>query len=348
MTPFWYPADPRPVVAFLSVPERGAEKLCFVLGALLASLRLRAPFFFYHKEAARKLGAVPEYTMAAGLDLPLARLQEHGFVFAQQAGSHHEPDENEETQPGVILARLKAVGAPRAVVLLNVPDDAGASAAAYDNIAQELIAAGQREGLLVTVSVREVVEPLGAAFGGWLEVKEAVACLDCRGPSDLEELLLSVAAEALLLTGKAGDVDSARSAAGAALASGEPRKRFEQYLAAEGASLKAFRTMLASETIWATTVDCGTQEEGVITRCDAALVREIVRDLESGPGVGGLDQLAKIGEPFGPGCTMARIHAGSQDAAERAADRLHLAFSSTEEDVSPGQRQLRIHRPFVR
>jgi thymidine phosphorylase len=73
---------------------------------------------------------------------------------------------------------------------------------------------------------------------------------------------------------------------------------------------------------------------GCLTRCDARLIGEVIRDLGGGrltresvinPSVG-LDRLTKPGDKVDAGAPLCRIHAVTDSAAESAAIRLAPAF----------------------
>jgi thymidine phosphorylase len=61
---------------------------------------------------------------------------------------------------------------------------------------------------------------------------------------DLSELVVACAALLLVQSGKAKDLARAREEAEACLASGAPRKKWDEMLAAQGADLDAFNRML--------------------------------------------------------------------------------------------------------
>ena len=73
---------------------------------------------------------------------------------------------------------------------------------------------------------------------------------------------------------------------------------------------------------------------GYISRCDARVIGEVVRDLGGGRFTRessinydvGVDCLAKPGEPVKAGDVLIRIHAADRAKAEAASSRLELAF----------------------
>ncbi|MEY4386930.1 MAG: hypothetical protein RLY20_2213, partial [Verrucomicrobiota bacterium] len=81
---------------------------------------------------------------------------------------------------------------------------------------------------------------------------------------------------------------------------------------------------------------------GFVTRCDARIIGEVIRDLGGGrltkesvlnPCVG-VDQIAKPGESVEAGSTLARVHAADDQQAQAAVQRIQAAFAVGAEAVS--------------
>ena len=104
---------------------------------------------------------------------------------------------------------------------------------------------------------------------------------------------------------------------------------------AQGADLAAYHAKLARDHTAPFVRECRATEAGFVTRCDARIIGELVRDLGGGrmtkdsvihPEVG-VDQLRKPGEPVIVGDLLGRVHASTAAAAEATCDRLRSAFS---------------------
>jgi thymidine phosphorylase len=179
--------------------------------------------------------------------------------------------------------------------------------------------------------------PLGRAAGNWLEVREAVDCLRGRqggGPEDLERLVVECAAPLLAITGSAESLEEARRAARSCLGTGEPLRRWEAMIEAQGADQDAYRARLEEDSTAPVVLDVAAERAGFVTRCDARVVGQVVRDLGGGrfrkenridPAVG-VDRLAKPGDELGHGAVLARVHARTREDAERAAEHLRSGF----------------------
>jgi thymidine phosphorylase len=190
--------------------------------------------------------------------------------------------------------------------------------------------------------------PLGRAAGNWLEVKEAVQCLEGGGPADLRELVVGFAAHLLVQTGKEKNLREAHSQVTKCLVHGRPREKWNEMLAAQGADLDAFHKKLSHDHTAPVVKELAAPQDGYLTRCDARVVGEVVRDLGGGrltketviqPEVG-VDMIATVGDVVSFGSVLCRVHAMKQDDADVALARLQYAFAISEMPSEP--------RPLVR
>jgi thymidine phosphorylase len=183
--------------------------------------------------------------------------------------------------------------------------------------------------------------PLGRAAGNWLEVKESVACLENKGPDDLRELTVEFAAQLLAQTKSCADLQTARDKVNDILKSGAPRRKWDEMLLAQGTDLDAFHRRLKQDSSARKIVELKADRSGFVSRCDARIVGEVVRDLGGGrlhkesivDFDVGIDQIHKPGEQIKSGEILARIHAVDVGAAENARQKLAAAFTIS--DKSP-------------
>ncbi|MCX6924453.1 MAG: thymidine phosphorylase, partial [Verrucomicrobia bacterium] len=201
-------------------------------------------------------------------------------------------------------------------------------------LARAMVALANESGVKTRALLTDMNTPLGRAAGNWLEVKESVDCLENRGPNDLHELVLNCAAHLLVETSKARTLDAALQQAADCLASGKPREKWNEMLVAQGADLPAFNRKLALDHTAPVVVELKAPGSGFVSRCDARIIGEVVRDLGGGRFTKesiinyevGLDAIAKPGEPIHAGDLLARIHAADRAQAEAAGTRLEIAF----------------------
>src|SRR5205823_14436595 len=96
-------------------------------------------------------------------------------------------------------------------------------------LARAMVSLGNDCGVRTRALLTNMDTPLGRAAGNWIEVKEAVACLEGGlDLPDLRELVLACAAHLLVQTGKAETLDSACKEAEDCLASEYPRKKRDE------------------------------------------------------------------------------------------------------------------------
>jgi pyrimidine-nucleoside phosphorylase/thymidine phosphorylase len=77
-------------------------------------------------------------------------------------------------------------------------------------------------------------QPLGRAVGNAVEVAECLDCLRGAGPADLVELSIELAAEMVLMGGKAGSIDEGRAICRRTIADGSALQRFRRLVQAQG------------------------------------------------------------------------------------------------------------------
>jgi len=213
-------------------------------------------------------------------------------------------------------------------------------------LASTMTQIANESGVKTRALLTDMNAPLGRTAGNWLEVKESVECLDGRGPADLRELVIECAAQLLLLTGKSRDVQSARTHASQVLASGAPRRKWNEMLRAQGADLDAFQRKLQMDHAAPATVELKSRHTGFAHRADARIIGEVVRDLGAGRTTKeaaidldvGVDCLASNGDRMEFDSTLCRVHARTQDEALAAMQRLQTAFAISPEPVAAASR----------
>jgi len=101
-------------------------------------------------------------------------------------------------------------------------------------LAESMTRIGRELGKPVQALITSMDAPLGRAVGNALEVWESVECLKGRGPDDLMEVSLELAAEMLLLGGVAATRDEALVRCRRSIADGSALERFRKVVAAQG------------------------------------------------------------------------------------------------------------------
>ncbi len=99
-----------------------------------------------------------------------------------------------------------------------------------------MVAIGKRAGKRISALITDMDRPLGFAVGNSLEVVEAIETLQGKGPEDLLELSLALAAQILFLADK-GTLEECRSMAQDTITSGKALDTFAQMVKAQGGDL---------------------------------------------------------------------------------------------------------------
>jgi pyrimidine-nucleoside phosphorylase len=101
-------------------------------------------------------------------------------------------------------------------------------------LAQSIVATGNANGVETQALVTAMDVPLGRAVGNALEVIEALETLKGRGPADLEDLSVILAARMVLMGGKAATLEEAETRVRAALTSGSGLEKFREIITHQG------------------------------------------------------------------------------------------------------------------
>jgi pyrimidine-nucleoside phosphorylase len=101
-------------------------------------------------------------------------------------------------------------------------------------LAELMVETGQRLGKRISALITDMDQPLGHAVGNALEVAECIEILNGRGPDDLRELSLILAAWMFLLGKRVRTVDEGRELAEQMISSGKARDKFREMIRLQG------------------------------------------------------------------------------------------------------------------
>jgi pyrimidine-nucleoside phosphorylase len=235
------------------------DKTSLILAPVVASLGIRDPMMSgralgHTGGTLDKLDAIPGYRTS--LDLAEFRriLAGVGFAMTGQTEDIVPADRllyalrdvtaTVESIPLItasILSKKAAEGAD--ALVFDVKFGSGAfmkDSGDAERLARSLVDTGTAMGKRIVALLTDMNEPLGAMTGNFLEVEESLDCLEGRGPADLMEVTLELAARMVVLGGKAKDPAEGRRLCEEALAGGKPRELFLANIAAQGGDLKKF------------------------------------------------------------------------------------------------------------
>jgi len=101
-------------------------------------------------------------------------------------------------------------------------------------LAEALVAIGRASGVRTEALITTMDVPLGRMVGNSLEVIEAIETLKGRGPADLEQLSVLLAARMLIVAGMERDEAAAEARVRAALTSGAGLEKFRRIIGHQG------------------------------------------------------------------------------------------------------------------
>lgn len=101
-------------------------------------------------------------------------------------------------------------------------------------LAEALVAIGKHAGLRTMAIISDMNQPLGNKIGNSLEIEESIDLLKGKGPKDLEELTLEIAAYMLIFGEKATTKEEAKAILKENIANGSALARFKAMVIAQG------------------------------------------------------------------------------------------------------------------
>jgi pyrimidine-nucleoside phosphorylase len=356
-----FPADARPLVDKHSTGGVG-DKISLVLAPLLACLGFRVPMISGRGLGITggtldKLESIPGFNTALTAEQIIKQVQTVGCVICGQTDRMVPADKAmyalrdvTGTVPSIplitasILSKKLAEGIQ--ALLLDVKFGSAAFMQTPEKaieLARAMVELGKECSVDTRALITDMNAPLGRTAGNWLEVKEAVDCLEGKGPNDLEQLTVECAAQLLSQMQKISNLQEVRTKALACLHSGKPRDKWNELLVAQGADLRAFDQKFAVDTTAKQVVEVWSDSEGVVSECDASVLGKLVRDMGAGRLTKeasinhdvGIDRLAKRGDHISAGGLLCRLHATDMDCTEAVQRHVRSAFRLTDKAEPP-------------
>ena len=166
-----------------------------------------------------------------------------------------------------IMSKKLAAGSD--AILLDVTTGTGAFMKTVEDsitLARTMVDIGTRNGRKMAALITDMDTPLGHAIGNSLEVAESMEVLKGRGPADLKEVCLQLAANMLALAGR-GNLSQCLAMAQAVIDDGSAFVLCKEMFAAQGGDVRVlddyslFPQAAASRDVLA-------EEDGYIQSCD--------------------------------------------------------------------------------
>ena len=134
-----------------------------------------------------------------------------------------------------IMSKKLAAGAD--AIVLDVKTGSGAFMKKQEDsfaLAKEMVQLGKNAGRNTIAVVSDMDQPLGCAVGNALEVKEAIATLQGKGPADFTELCMTLGSLMLLAGEKAATQDEAHKMLQQVIEDGSALKKLAEFVEAQG------------------------------------------------------------------------------------------------------------------
>ena len=238
-----------------------------------------------------------------------------------------------------IMSKKIAAGAD--AVILDVKCGRGAfmpDLPAARVLAQTMINIGRSVGKKTVTVISNMDQPLGAAVGNALEVKEAILTLQNQGPADLSQLVLALGAEMLVVAGRVDSAAEGRQLLEKLLTTRVAWAKFREFVVAQGGDPAAVDNpkLLPQAQFVLPVRSCS---DGFIVGLAADKVGRAAAALGAGrqkkgdivdPAVG-IVLKSKLGDKIQTGRLLAEVHANDLLKAEGAVEELISAY-----EVGPG------------
>jgi pyrimidine-nucleoside phosphorylase len=238
-----------------------------------------------------------------------------------------------------VMSKKIAAGAD--AILLDVKVGHGAFVGTLqeaDVLARALVALGEGAGRETVAYVTDMSQPLGRAVGNALEVEEAIDTLAGKGPPELVDLSLRLAAEMLRMAG----IAYAEKRVNEVLKKGEGLRKLAEMIEAQGGDRTVCEdpSRLPQAPVH---LPLAAERAGCVAEIDAlevALTSKALgagRDRKEDPidySVG-IVLHKKVGDAVASGETLAQIHAKDDGSAKAALSRLSAAFQIADRAESP-------------
>lgn len=233
------------------------DKTTLALAPLVASLglpvgKLSGRGLGYSGGTIDKLESISGFTVQLSNEAFVHQLHEVGLVIGSQTADLAPADgklyalrDVSGTVPVLpliassIMSKKLASGAD--AIVLDVKVGHGAfmkTQADARRLARLMVEIGRNAGRRMSAVISAMDEPLGRAVGNALELKEAIATLQGNGPSDFEQLVVTLAAQMLSLGGLGNDELLLQNQAREQLRNGQAWNKFRQFIDAQGGDVR--------------------------------------------------------------------------------------------------------------
>ena len=298
-----------------------------------------------------KLESIPGYRVELERDEFIAQVRDVGMAIVGQTADLVPADKllyalRDVTatvdQKSLIAASImskKLAGGAQAIVLdVKVGDGAFMKTLAdARELAEVMRELGEHAGREVVCLLTDMDQPLGAAVGNVLEVREALVTIRGQGPPDFTELVLDACARLLVLSDLGVDAAEARRCVGDVVESGAAEAVWRRWIEAQGgtADEDALETAPVIREVIAPVA-------GIVQRLGAIRVANAALHLGAGrrTKADAIDHAVgvvchrKRGHAVEVGDVLAEIHARDDASADEAAQEVLAAYELGADEVA--------------
>jgi pyrimidine-nucleoside phosphorylase len=300
-----------------------------------------------------KLESIPGFRTELTLDEYVAQVRDVGVAIIGQTGDLVPADKllyglRDVTatvdQRSLIAASImsKKLAAGAQAIVLDVKVGNGAFMQTIEDarrLAETMIEIGENAGREVVCLLTDMDQPLGAAVGNALEVREALDTVRGQGPADFTELVLDACAKLLAVSDLGVDEAEGRRRAEGAVADGSAEATWRRWLEAQGGT--ADESALPSAPV---VRELAAPVAGYVAALSAIDVGNAAVHLGAGRRTKedridhavGIVVRAKRGDRVEAGQMLAEIHARTEDEARVGAGEVLAAYAIS--DVAPAER----------
>jgi pyrimidine-nucleoside phosphorylase len=290
-----------------------------------------------------KLEAIPGFNVELTTEEFVRQVREIGIAIVGQSADLVPADkllyglrdvtatvENVSLIAASIMSKKIAAGADAIVLDVKVGDGAfmKTEETAHE-LAEAMLDLGRRAGREVVCVLTDMDQPLGAAVGNALEIREAIATIRGEGPPDFTELVLDGCTHLLELSDLGVGEEEARDRVESAIASGAALDAYERWVRAQGGDPReevlpaapVVRTVEAEAEGWVR--ELGAMRVGLAALHLGAGRRTKEDTIDHAVGV---VCRVKRGERVEGGAVLAEVHAANEEAAGEAVAAVASAY----------------------
>lgn len=228
-------------------------------------------------------------------------------------------------------------------LVLDVKTGSGAFMQSYNDskaLAESLVAIGNLYGIQTAALITDMNQPLGRKIGNWLEVEEALTCLQGNGPEDLMAVTLALGNKILRMADPGLSSEAAQQKQQAVIDNGAALEKFITTARLHGGDTRVLEKP-ESHSKATHIFDFPAGRSGVLHAVDTMKLGFLGIELDAGrrkttdvidPDTGFIIH-KRLGDPIQTGEPLLTIHANKKPALDSVLSQLEQVFEIGDEPV---------------